>query len=136
MCIFKLLNVFVGNFNLTFLIILFLVISFLILIRLFGNTNVTFISNNDYTYICSAVLFYLLKPSININKTFFISKIKNNKNSICAFIICFRNSPISFLTSSVPNLKSYCTFIYLKSSKSKINTNSCNIIFLEIIILY
>ena len=133
---FKLFNVFVGNFNLTFLIILFFIISFFILVGLFRYTDVTFICDNDYAYICTTVLFYLFKPSININKTFFICEIKNDEDSVCTFIICFSDSSISFLTSSVPNLKPYCTFIYLKSSKSKINTNSCYVVFLVIIILY
>ena len=132
---FKLLNVFISHFNFTFLII-FIIVPFLILILLFWYTNVAFICQNNNTYIGTAMFFYFFQPAININKTFFISKIKNNKNTISSLVICFGNGSISFLTSSIPNLKSNCALIYLKSSKSKVDTNCCNVVFLEIVILY
>ena len=50
------------------------------------------------------------------------------------FVIGISNSSKAFLTSSIPNLKFNVSAIRINSFKSKVNTNSCHVILIKLII--
>ena len=110
--LFEICNIFICYLDFAFLIfivILFAIILFLVLIF----TYVGFISHNNHANICSTVFFDLFEPSVNIQKAFLISKIKNNEDTISTLVVCFSNCTISLLSSSIPYLQSYGTFVNL-----------------------
>ena len=138
MCLFKSGNIFIGHFNLSLLVIIFVIIFSICVNNIFFLLflpNISFIGQNDHTDICTAVLLNFLQPSVDIYKRFFICQIENDKNSISTFVISFGDGAISLLACGIPNLQSNGAFVDLKSSKSEIYTYGCHIIFLEIVVL-
>ena len=81
------------------------------------------------------MLLDFLKPPIKVYERVFVCQIKDNQNTVGTFIISFGDGSVPFLTSSVPNLKSYRWFINLKRSEPEVDTNCGDKIFLEFIVL-
>ena len=81
------------------------------------------------------MLFDLLQPAVNINERVSVGQIENHQNAISPFVISFGNGAVPLLPGSVPNLKPYCAFVDLQSSKPEIDSDGCHVVLLEIIIL-
>ena len=130
--LFELSDVFICYFDFSFLII-FVIIFVWLFCLLF---KITFIGQHNHTYISATILFDFVQPRIYINEGVTIRKIKDNKNTICPFIICFGNSLIPFLPSCVPYLQPHGALIDLKGSESEVYTDGGDIVFFKVIILY
>ena len=131
-------NVLVSHLNFSFLIVIFIVVLVIILllaIRPFL-TNIRFVGQNNHTDVCAAMVLNFLQPPVDVQKRFFVSKVKHDQYSVSAFVVSFSDSPVPLLASSIPYLQSHSAFIDLQSSESKVNSDGGDVILLEVIVLH
>ena len=64
------------------------------------------------------MLFYLLKPAVDICKALFTSHIKHDYDSVSALVVCVGDCSVAFLSSRVPDLQLDCCLVDLKSAES------------------
>ena len=135
-CLLECRNIFISYLDFALLVfIIILLFSIIVLLLVLCFTNIGFIGHDDNTDICSTVLFNLFEPSVNIQEAFLVSKVKNDEYTIRTLVICLSNSTIPFLSSSIPYLQSYGTFVNLQGAESEVDSDSGHIVFLEVIVL-
>ena len=81
-----------------------------------------------------SVLFYFSAPEFaDINKTLVISQIKHHKDCLAASIIGTSDSPETFLSRCVPNLKLHILIVDVGGLESKIDADGGEVMVLELI---
>jgi hypothetical protein len=80
------------------------------------------------------MLIDFLKPVIKIEEGLSIEKIKDEHDTICSFVVSIGNSPISLLSSCIPNLKLNLFTIMSERSESEVDTDGGHIVLVELII--
>ena len=85
--------------------------------------QIGFVTNQDTWYIGSCTRFNLVHPSGHLNETVAIRHIKNNDNTVRAFVVRLGDRFESFLTGCVPNLKFNLFVVQLKGFQFKIDAN-------------
>lgn len=80
------------------------------------------------------MLINFLKPVVNVEERLSIEKIKNEDNAISTFVICISDSPISFLSSGIPNLKLDLLTAMPERTESEVDANGGHVVLVELII--
>jgi len=97
--------------------------------------NKVILVGNDYNlYIRLGMLIDFLKPVIKIEEGLSIEKIEDEHDTICSFVVSIGNSPISLLSSCIPNLKLNLFTIMSERSESEVDTDGGHIVLVELII--
>ena len=90
-----------------------------------------FIAKNQVRGFRSAILFCVVDPSLQVIKRILRSNIKTNYYTYASPKIASSDWLISFLTSSIPNLKFHCLLIHFNVFLSEFNTNCVFLIVIE-----
>ena len=100
----------------------------------FFRVNIRLVGKNEYGYIWSRVLFYLLEPAFEVQERLFVIYIEDNYDAVGPLIVSIGNSAVSFLAGSVPNLELDINLIDLQGSEAEIDSNSTDVVFLEAVV--
>lgn len=119
MCLFKGSYVFIGDLDLTLLVLLviLLAIAFLVARRLSTRglllSDVALIGQHYNADVGAAMLFDFLQPAVHVVEAFLVSEVKNDQYAVSTLVVCLGYCTVALLASGVPYLQTHGTLIYL-----------------------